>query len=148
MQLAIVATVKIEQNNIAIFFNNLQVIFITHYPIYQSKPPTKTMEGFLNYLLKFNNSLLDLFFLAFSIKTVSFRESHYIKIALTLYFQAFYDSNLLASVIPSLLFILFTLFKNVQNTGFQFIACWEIRSILAFFRLFYPSQSQFQIKLQ
>ena len=34
MQLAIVATVKIELNNIAIFFNNLQVIFITHYPIY------------------------------------------------------------------------------------------------------------------
>jgi len=34
MQLAIVATVKIEQNNIDIFFSSLQVIFITHYPIY------------------------------------------------------------------------------------------------------------------
>ena len=59
------------------------------------------MEGFLNYLPKFNNSLLDLFFLAFNIKIVSFRKFHYIKIAQTLYFQAFYDSNLFASIIPS-----------------------------------------------
>jgi len=59
------------------------------------------MEGFLNCLPKFNNSLLDLLFLVFSIKTVSFREFCYSKIAKPLYFQAFRNSNILVSVTPT-----------------------------------------------
>ena len=43
------------------------------------------MEGFLKFLPKFNNSLSDLLFLTFSIKTVSFR-FYYIKTAQLLYF--------------------------------------------------------------
>lgn len=60
------------------------------------------MEDFLNYLPKFNNSLLDLLFLTFSIKTVSFREFYYIKIAQPLYFQALCNSIIFVSVIPTL----------------------------------------------
>ena len=59
------------------------------------------MEGFLKFLPKFNNSLSDLLFLTFSIKTVSFREFFYTKTAKILYFQAFYISNIFASVIPT-----------------------------------------------
>ena len=44
------------------------------------------MEGFLKFLPRFNNSLSDLLFLTFSIKTVSFREFYYIKTAQLLYF--------------------------------------------------------------
>lgn len=36
-------------------------------------------------------------------------------------------------ITPTLLFILFTRFKSVQNKGFSFVECWEIRSILACF---------------
>lgn len=59
------------------------------------------MKDFLNYLPKFNNSLSDLLFLTFSIKTVSFREFRYSKTAKILYFQRFYNSNIFASVIPT-----------------------------------------------
>ena len=60
------------------------------------------MEGFLNNSPKFNNSLSDLLFLTFSIKTVSFREFRYTKTAKTLYFQAFFDSTIFVSVIRTL----------------------------------------------
>ena len=51
---------------------------------------------------KFNNSLLNLLFQLFSIKIVSFREIHYIKIAETHCFQGFYNSNIFISVIQTL----------------------------------------------
>lgn len=40
-------------------------------------------------------------FLAFYIKTISFREIRYIKIAKTLCFQRFYNSNIFASVLSN-----------------------------------------------
>ena len=65
----------------------------------------KNMEGFLNNLSKFNNSLLNLLFQLFSIKIVSFRKIRYIKIAETHCFQRFYNSIIFASAIPSQSFL-------------------------------------------
>ena len=58
------------------------------------------MEGFLNNLSKFNNSLLNLLFPLFSIKIVSFREFRYVKIAKMLYFQRFYHRSIFVTLLP------------------------------------------------
>lgn len=52
------------------------------------------MEGFLNNLLKLNNYLSDLLFLACSIKTVSWRSSSRRLTAKTYCFQRFHNNNI------------------------------------------------------
>lgn len=59
------------------------------------------MEGFLNNLLKLNNYLSDLLFLACSIKTVSWRSSSRRLTAKTYCFQQFHNNNIFASIIPT-----------------------------------------------
>lgn len=58
------------------------------------------MESFLNYLLKFNNSLLDLLFLIFSIKTISFREFYFIKPLKPCVFNSFIEATYLLLLFP------------------------------------------------
>ena len=56
------------------------------------------MEGFLNNSPKFNNSLSDLLFLTFSIKTVSFRSFLLLQIAKTHCFQRFYNRSIFVTL--------------------------------------------------
>ncbi len=51
------------------------------------------MEGFLNNLSKFNNSLWNLLFLTFSIKIVSLKSFLLPSAVVILYFQRFYNRN-------------------------------------------------------
>jgi len=60
------------------------------------------MEGFLNNLPKFNNSLLNLLFNLFSIKIISLRSFLYRLITKTYYFQRFCNSNIYTSVTSTL----------------------------------------------